>query len=294
MREFDTVYLLFRAASVGNVEVIERLQAERLSFISRFSLQFLDSLVRALPPFPAMAHCELLVPLNGDGRERALFATYLGSRGADWQEGGAYYTEERVGAWHAIPIKLGSDCVRHVARECVESRGAPYDARMYAFTLPPLRWIARRVFPDSSRAPAICSSLAARILRRAACHTQYNDDLYSWIYRLQDAARFNPSFLYHTVISVVRRSRLATADSRCLPAAAEWSRAEGLYLSVRAGKRVAHSELSNACLVFERIVLARAAEGRTRERMDAERVLATLLFRMNDPAAADRAGVEVA
>ncbi len=190
---YDVVYVLFRDARAGNVAVQERLNGHRLPFLQRSLLALLDAVVRVLPPFPSMCHCELLL-LDGNG-SNAHFATYA-SCGAGWQAPGPFYTQENPGMWRAFPVHMGRATAATVRAACDEECGSPYGFRLYVYTLPPLSSVLPLVTRDEQHDTAICSSLVARVLKRAACRMPFADRPHAIAWKLRNGRAFSPSRLY--------------------------------------------------------------------------------------------------
>lgn len=132
------------------------------------STWLIDKAVRLFQPAPAIAHCELLIPPEGDRAHHTNFATYLGWK-AGW--GGTpetqreFYFGENASRWRAVPM-FARRAAHRLRSESEKHDGTSYSLLSYPFSAPPLRalaWLA----PDNIKTPAHCATLSARCIRRA-------------------------------------------------------------------------------------------------------------------------------
>ena len=139
------------------------------------AVKFLNALVSALQPAPALAHCELFVPPGaatadggGDDGARSHFATYLGTQSGwqtDLRSNVNFYLVEHGSRWRALPV-FGVDAAARVRAEADREEGVDYSILRYVTALRPLAWTGA-LLPSTPRSPAHCATLTSRVLQNA-------------------------------------------------------------------------------------------------------------------------------
>lgn len=241
----------------------------------------LDTLVQTVQPAPALTHVEVLLPPTPEGDE-VHFATYLG-KAANWGSGfgdsETFYLDPNGNgpSWRAIPV-MARGATERLRAACEAQRGAPYGAPYrlfnYPFSFPPLRSLAGWL-DDSPGAPAHCSALTARCLRRGLPELDLS----------HPAAWYGPSTLF---LELTRRARMESygrhlAEMATLPSLAEQEEAgkgsevllRGSDESVRA---LTHAEATAGVqLLCGRCIDAIVEEDATMERLTQKQLARALL-----------------
>jgi len=129
--------------------------------------QCIDFAVKTFQPYPALAHCELLLPpLPLSEADRTQFATYLGRCSAwqlDRQDGYSFYLLEHGSRWRAVPV-LAENAASRIREEADLELGVEYSLARYLTSTRALRWISKWV-GETRRAPGHCANLVSRVLK---------------------------------------------------------------------------------------------------------------------------------
>ena len=154
---------------------------------------------------PQLVHTELLISPDAKTVDnRVLFATYLGSDGAGWQNvderdsGVDFYLVQNGSRWRAVPVAVDydGDGMRCIADANV---GAPYSLAMYVTSAPFIRTLAG-MWSDASKAKGHCAVLTARVLKAAGCLLS------------RPSAWYSPTSLYNEIHAVCVKDATTTAD----------------------------------------------------------------------------------
>ena len=193
------------------------------------SMKVIDYLIQMSQPWPALDHVENFVLPSKHAHstpkvdqastydDDCHFALYLGNKAKFGSEMGdsplnaydanrKFYLEgtESQRKWLAIPI-VACDASNRVKEQCIKHHDTPYASASrlfnYPFSAPPLRTFAGYI-DDSTKAPAHCASLTARILNASKVVDPLLDRSPSW---------FGPSTLY---LELTKRSRMQRAHEK--------------------------------------------------------------------------------